>query len=180
MNKHSLLTPAGLVSMLALVVSLSGTAYAAATISGADIINGTVTTSDIKNGTLVKKDLAASLKGTIAQSGARAVAAVWADGSDCYVIAANSRGFTGACTKVGTGDFTLTLKPSVNTTYTWPICGLGSNGGWNTIYASQCDAQLVGASQVSIITTRTDETTTTSPRVLYDPSQTIPVVVVIP
>jgi hypothetical protein len=48
---------ANVTATLALITALSGTAYAAVTITGADIKNGTVTSADIKNNTIRGADI---------------------------------------------------------------------------------------------------------------------------
>ncbi|WP_309650646.1 hypothetical protein [Nocardioides sp.] len=50
-------TYSGVVSTVALVVALSGTAYAAATITGADVKDGTLAGRDVRNNTLTTKDV---------------------------------------------------------------------------------------------------------------------------
>ena len=50
-------TPAMAVSVMALVVAMGGTSYAAAMIGSADIKNDSVRSVDVKDGTLKKKDL---------------------------------------------------------------------------------------------------------------------------
>lgn len=49
-------SPAILVAVLALIVALSGTSYAAMTVTGAQIKDGSITTRDIRNGTLRAED----------------------------------------------------------------------------------------------------------------------------
>ncbi|MGB0101019.1 MAG: hypothetical protein WBP61_12140 [Nocardioides sp.] len=53
----ALLSPAMLVALLALVVALSGSAYAAKLISSKDIKNNSVTGKDLKNNSVTGKDL---------------------------------------------------------------------------------------------------------------------------
>jgi hypothetical protein len=50
---------ANVTSLLALIVALSGTAYAAVTITGANITNGSVTSADIRNNTIRGSDVRA-------------------------------------------------------------------------------------------------------------------------
>ncbi|MGH2959470.1 MAG: hypothetical protein ACRDKE_07675 [Solirubrobacterales bacterium] len=50
-------SPSMVVAIIALVVALSGSAYAAVTINGKNIKKGTVASKQIKNGTIVKADL---------------------------------------------------------------------------------------------------------------------------
>lgn len=50
-------TPSMVVSMIALVVALSGTAYAAATINGKNIKKGTITSKQIKDKTVTGRDI---------------------------------------------------------------------------------------------------------------------------
>jgi hypothetical protein len=57
------------VSTLALFVALSGTAYAAATITGADVVNGSLTGKDVKNGTLKSADVAGLTSADFAANG---------------------------------------------------------------------------------------------------------------
>jgi hypothetical protein len=57
-------SPSMVVALIALVVALSGTAYAAATINGKNIKKGTVTSKQIKDGTIVKADLSKKLSVT--------------------------------------------------------------------------------------------------------------------
>jgi hypothetical protein len=54
-------SPSMVVAVIALVVALSGSAYAAVTINGKNIKKGTVTSKQIKNGTIVKSDLSKKL-----------------------------------------------------------------------------------------------------------------------
>lgn len=177
-QKGSLLSPAGLVALLALVVSLSGTAWAAATITGADIKNGTVTTRDIKNNNLMMRDLNGPLKRAIRQSGARAVVAVWGDTNGCYVIRKYSRGFKLTCVRNDVGDYELQTRAVVNLHHTAPVCSFFEGGGYNSIYSQQCTADISnGAVRVEI--SRHDDQST-SPRTLFDAVQSYPVIVSIP
>lgn len=57
-------SPALIVSILALFVALSGSAYAAVKINGKNIKKGTVTSTQIKNGTITKSDLSKKLSVT--------------------------------------------------------------------------------------------------------------------
>jgi hypothetical protein len=57
-------SPSMVVAVIALVVALSGSAYAAVTINGKNIKKGTVTSKQIKNGTIVKSDLSKKLSVT--------------------------------------------------------------------------------------------------------------------
>ncbi len=188
---RQLLHPATLISLLALLVATSGTAYAIV-ITGADIKDGTVSSADIKNGSLTGTDVkdgyltGADIKtGSIGSTdlaatakGARAVAAVWGDGSGCTIITAESRGFTG-CTRNGSGDYTLTLSAGVSLANTYPICSRGSNGGFNTIYQFSCDVGLDSATAIGVRLTRVNEGATTGTEA-YDATATIPVVIVVP
>ena len=73
--RRQLASPAMLVAILALVISLGGTAWAAATITGANIKDGTLTGIDVKNntltgvdvktGTLAEADLSTSARGSL-------------------------------------------------------------------------------------------------------------------
>lgn len=54
---------ANVTSLLALIVALSGTAYAAVTITGKNVKDGSLTGADIKNGSLQARDLAAGSAG---------------------------------------------------------------------------------------------------------------------
>ncbi len=54
-------TPAFFVAMLALIVALGGTSYAAITVTGAQIKDGSITTRDIRNGTLRAEDFGRQL-----------------------------------------------------------------------------------------------------------------------
>jgi hypothetical protein len=56
-------------STLALVVAMSGTAYAAATVSGADVVNGSLTGKDVKNNTLKSVDVAGLTSADFAANG---------------------------------------------------------------------------------------------------------------
>jgi hypothetical protein len=55
---------ANVTSLLALVVALSGTAYAAVTITGKNVKDGSLTGADVKNGSLQAGDLAAGAAGS--------------------------------------------------------------------------------------------------------------------
>lgn len=55
-----------IVSTLALVLALSGTAYAAATIRGGDVVNGSLTGKDLKNNSVKSKDVAGLTAGDFA------------------------------------------------------------------------------------------------------------------
>ncbi|MGK2877144.1 MAG: hypothetical protein ACSLFF_00985 [Solirubrobacterales bacterium] len=57
-------SPSMVVAMIALVVALSGSAYAAVTINGKNIKKGTVASKQIKNGTIIKADLSKKLSVT--------------------------------------------------------------------------------------------------------------------
>lgn len=65
------ISPSLIISVLALIVALSGSAYAAAKINGANIKSGTVTSKQIKNGTISKADLSKrlSLRGPAGPAG---------------------------------------------------------------------------------------------------------------
>lgn len=52
------LTYPHVVSTLALVLAMSGTAYAAATIRGSDVVNGSLTGRDLRNGSVKSADVA--------------------------------------------------------------------------------------------------------------------------
>ena len=69
------LSPATVMSAIALFISLGGVGYAAASIGSAQIKNNAVASKDIKNGTIVTKDIskstARSLKGATGATGAR-------------------------------------------------------------------------------------------------------------
>lgn len=177
-----MLHPATLIAVLALFIATSSAAYAIV-ITGKQIKNGTVTGADIKNGSLTGVDVragsltAANLAPTA--KGVRAVATVWSDGTNCFITAATSRGFT-ACSRGGLGDYTLTVSASVSLANTYPMCSRGSNGGFNTVYQFSCDVGYPGtARQVRVRFARVDETTTGSPEA-FDPSSTVPMVVAIP
>jgi hypothetical protein len=60
MRRH--LSPSLVVSLLALVVALGGTAYAALTITGRNVKNGSLTGADVKNRSLHAVDLAADAR----------------------------------------------------------------------------------------------------------------------
>ncbi len=188
---RQLLHPATLISLLALLIATSGTAYAIV-ITGADIKDGTVSSADIKNGSLTGTDIRDGyLTGTDIKTGsigstdlaatakgARAVATVWSNGSVCTIITANSRGFAG-CSRTGSGDYTLTLKAGVSLANTYPICSRGSNGGFNTIFQFSCDVGPTSATTIEVKLTQVDETGTAGPAP-YDAPSTIPVVIVVP
>lgn len=89
------ITSAHLIALLALFVSLGGTATAAIVISGRNIKNESVTSADIKNGSLLSKDFKSSelgkLKGAKGDTGATG-----ATGAAGAVGAAGAKGDRGA------------------------------------------------------------------------------------
>lgn len=173
-------SPAWFVAVLALVLASGGVTYAAATITGADIVNGTVTTRDIKNNNLRMKDMSAGVKSSIRQSGARAVATVYGSSSgDCFVIADESRGFTGECTRNGLGDYTLPLKATVNTNHTAPICGFRGDVSITSTSDLACSALIVGGDSLRVIVTYHNDTTTNE-RLRTDAAAVLPAVVILP
>jgi hypothetical protein len=101
-------------SGLALVVALSGTAYAVNTIRSSDIVNGTiksedigggqVRTTDIRNGTVATVDLAAASMGHARR--------LWAKVSETGVLV-RSAGVSGAA-RDGTGIYTVTFVRNVS------------------------------------------------------------------
>lgn len=75
-RNHSILRRLGrrhtaVVAWLALVMSMSGTAYAVATVTGKDIKDGTVTGNDIKNGSLAVADLRPAAVSRFSEPGPR-------------------------------------------------------------------------------------------------------------
>ena len=54
---HTRISPASLLSIVALFVSLGGVSYAAATIGSAEIKNNSIRSKDVRNGTLTAKDV---------------------------------------------------------------------------------------------------------------------------
>lgn len=119
-------SPAMIVAMIALIVALSGSAYAAVTINGKNIKKGTVTSkqikdktvtsTDIKNGTIKAADLSSGLstagpKGDQGAPGtARAYAQVVKDGP--AFIAERTKGFT-AVRRESTGSYCLLIDPAL-------------------------------------------------------------------
>jgi hypothetical protein len=71
---HTRISPASLLAVIALFVSLGGVSYAAATIGSAQIKNNSVKGTDIKNGSIASKDISsktrAALKGQQGPKGA--------------------------------------------------------------------------------------------------------------
>jgi hypothetical protein len=173
---RSLLSPAGLIAIAALIVSMSGTAYAVATITGADIKNGTVTTRDIKNnsltgrdirnGSLSTRDLNLASNVAISQTGVRAVAGFGGIGT-CAVTTSQSRGFYSTCTRPSAGHYTLHLTQFVDSTLTVAACGLEYSGGFNSTYDYSCTARVNSDRTVEVVLSAHDDTTTSS-RVALD------------
>jgi hypothetical protein len=91
MRRH--LSPSLAVSLLALVVALGGTAYAAALITGRDVKNNSLTGADIKNRSIKARDLAA---------GARLVGPAGPTGPTGPAGTAGAGGATGAAGTNGT------------------------------------------------------------------------------
>ncbi len=174
---RSLLSPAGLIAIAALVVSMSGTAYAVATITGADIKNGTVTTRDIKNnsltgrdirnGSLSMRDLNLASNVAISQTGARAVAGLGGIGT-CTVTTSQTRGFYNTCTHNSTGHYTLTLTQFVDPTLTVAACGLEYSGGFNSTYDYSCTAQVNSSNRTVEVVLSAHNDTGTAARVPLD------------
>lgn len=163
-----------LAAVLVLSLTTGGVAVAKRLITGADIKNNSVIGKDLKNKSVKGKDLAPTAKGM------RAVAAVWADGSGCYLVPGTSRGIT-SCARVAEGFYNLTLSPGASTKNTYPICSLGSNGGFNTLYQATCSTGYNPADdrQLRVVMSRVPEKALTGPE-HFDPVATIPVVVALP
>lgn len=89
-------TPAMAVSVMALVVAMGGTSYAAAMIGSADIKNDSVRSVDVKDGTLKKKDLRFEATGPRGPQGVEGPAGAgrWVLINAAGEIEAQSGGFT--------------------------------------------------------------------------------------
>lgn len=190
---RSLFHPATVLALVALMVASTGTAYAVVitgrnikdgsiysrdihnnNLTGRDIKDGSIGSADIHNGSVRPGDLSTTARG------ARAVAAVWGDTNGCYVIAAQSRGVTG-CTRDAAGNYLLTLANYVTKSHTYPMCSMGNNNGFNTIYSPFCLASWDTGepTKVRLMVGHSDETSTGSPT-RYDASSSIPVIITVP
>lgn len=113
------MSPAALlISILALVISTSFTAWAAATIGTADLKDGAVTSPKIKNGTVRTIDLSKGAKKSLR---VRAYATVDSDSGPGatpeFLPGTVVRGFTAVST-YATGAYCLTLDPALGITDT--------------------------------------------------------------
>jgi hypothetical protein len=120
-------SPALFISILALVISMSGVSYAAVLIGTNNIKNGAVTTKKIKNGTIRKLDIApgtvAALKGQQGPAGsAKAYAVV--NNSGPALLTARSKGFA-TVTRPATGVYCLNLSDAtIDSSTLAPVVGV--------------------------------------------------------
>ncbi len=124
--KRFIPSPAMAVALVALMVALSGSAYAAGKISGKNIKsssitgkqvkNSSLTGSDIKNGSIQQKDLSSSIstvgpKGDKGDAGANGTASAFAQVSPTgpSLVTQRTKGFS-SVTRIATGIYCLHLS----------------------------------------------------------------------
>ena len=110
MRKH--LTYANVASSLALVVALSGGAYAVASVTGKDIVNGSVTGKDIKKGSVSVNRLKGTVAGPAGPPGAPATT-LWAVVDNDASLVRGSGVVSTSST--GTGGYEVIFNRAVNT-----------------------------------------------------------------
>ena len=96
---------ADVMSTLAVVMAMSGTAYAAATITGADVVNGSLTGKDVKRNSLTGRQIREStLRGVLRGSRTTIRSASIPVGANATNGNYNSRAVSVAC---GPGEFAV-------------------------------------------------------------------------
>ena len=117
-------SPSMVVSLLALVVALSGTAYAAATINGKNIKKGTITSKQVKDKSLIGRDIkdksltGADLKdGSVDSADLKDGGVDSADLKDGSVSAAKLAAGTIVPPPIGTVTSTTSFSPPVGLSY---------------------------------------------------------------
>jgi hypothetical protein len=132
-----------LVAVIALLLTVGGTAVAAKLITGKDIKNGSLTGKDVKNKSLTPKDFKGSVQGPAGAAGpAGLVALHYIEGPTIVVLANTQVGASALCPEgtsvVSGGGRVFTIGPDVILDTSLPIDGADADtvpdDGWAVNY----------------------------------------------
>lgn len=177
--KPHLQTPATWISLLALFVALSGTAYAAVKVTGKNVVNNSLTGADIKNGSIGAADLSSAAKksltgkagapgatgapgqnGAPGANGTNGAAGVNAttvahgglgvDSGNCVVDPFRSLNLASTCVKEGTGHYTVEVDSAINLDARVGTCSLRNTSSGTA--AGFCTLRFASTTTVEVRT----------------------------
>lgn len=165
-------SPSMVVALIALVVALSGTAYAAATINGKNIKKGTITSkqvkdksltgTDIKDGSILKADLSSSV-GTIGPQGPKGdpgSARAYANVTNApALVPERTSGFI-AVRRNATGQYCVQLSPSlgIDPTKVAPVATMDLGASSDTVGIVEVRGSNLGGCNSDEVTVYTETT----------------------